>query len=189
MATSKSGRRATIAGVGSVEQLAFVPEDFDAAIAFWTQTMGVGPFYLLRHIPLVNAKYYGQPTEIDSTVALSYWGDLQIEIIKQHNDDPSSYKEWVDKKRDGVHHIRVDVEDIEKARKLCEDAGGVAACEGEVMGQGHFIYFDMGDNGPMVEVVWLDKSFNSLFDFIKQAARNWDGTDPVRDLPSDSPWE
>ena len=33
-----------LAKLGEVMQIAFVPEDFEGAMRFWTQVMGVGPF-------------------------------------------------------------------------------------------------------------------------------------------------
>lgn len=34
-----------LAKLGPVMQMAFVSADFDRALAFWTKTMGVGPFF------------------------------------------------------------------------------------------------------------------------------------------------
>jgi hypothetical protein len=80
-----------IAALGDIMQLAFVPEDFDAAVAHWTQTMGVGPFFIIEGIHLDGMKYRGQPTEAVFDLALAYWGDLQIELIRRRrsgDDDP-----------------------------------------------------------------------------------------------------
>ena len=66
-----------IAALGDIMQLAFVPEDFDAAVKHWTETMGVGPFFLIEGIHLEGMKYRGQPTDAVFDLALAYWGDLQ----------------------------------------------------------------------------------------------------------------
>ena len=52
----------SIAEIGPVMQIAFVPDDFDAALAHWTQVMGVGPFYLLERIVLSDMRYKGEPS-------------------------------------------------------------------------------------------------------------------------------
>lgn len=82
-----------IARIGEVMQLAFVPADFDAALAHWLK-VGAGPFFALDHVKLDEVRYRGQPAEIDFSMVLGYWGDLQIELIRQHNAAPSIYKTW-----------------------------------------------------------------------------------------------
>ena len=49
----------TISSLGEIMQLAFVPSDFDAAVKYWTEVMGVGPFYLIENIHLDGMKYKG----------------------------------------------------------------------------------------------------------------------------------
>ena len=46
------GTKTGIAALGEIMQLAFVPDDFDAAVKHWTQVMGVGPFFLMEGIHL-----------------------------------------------------------------------------------------------------------------------------------------
>ena len=73
-------------------QIAFVPEDFDAAITYWTEVMGVGPFFLIENIQLPDSRYLGEPNHCNFSIALAYWGDVQIELIRQENDAPSIYR-------------------------------------------------------------------------------------------------
>ena len=60
-----------IAALGDIMQLAFVPDDFDAAIAHWTKVMGVGPFFLMEGIHLEGMKYKGEPTDAVFDLALA----------------------------------------------------------------------------------------------------------------------
>ena len=48
MRTLKNGQR--IAQLGAVMQIAYVPADFDAALRFWIDIMGVGPFFVREHV-------------------------------------------------------------------------------------------------------------------------------------------
>lgn len=48
-----------LARLGPVMQLAWLPQDFDAAIQHWTQVMGVGPFFLMENIALEDMRYLG----------------------------------------------------------------------------------------------------------------------------------
>ena len=89
----------------TVRQLAYVVRDLDAALKYWTEVLKVGPFFRFDHCPLLDQRYYGKPSNTDVTLALGNSGDLQIELIYQHNDEPSVYKEFLDAGRVGVHHF------------------------------------------------------------------------------------
>ena len=89
----------------TVRQLAYVVRDMDAALKYWVDVLHVGPFFVFEHCPLLNQRYYGKPSNVDVTLALGNSGALQIELIYQHNDEPSVYKEFLDAGRVGVHHF------------------------------------------------------------------------------------
>ena len=93
-------------------QLAYVPADFDAALKFWIETVGAGPFWALDHVKLDDLTYEGAPADVDFSMAIGYWGELQIELIRQHNDAPSIYKAWRDEGREGLHHVCILVDDM-----------------------------------------------------------------------------
>jgi catechol 2,3-dioxygenase-like lactoylglutathione lyase family enzyme len=175
--------RHPIAGLGEVMQLAYVPADFDAALKFWTETIGAGPFFALDHVRLEDCKYCGQPADIDFSMALGNWGDIQIELIRQHNDAPSIYKAWRDEGREGLHHVCILVDDMDAARTACAAAGAVVAQEGKVAGGGEVIYVDTGGGpGTLVEILKPGPGAPGLFSMIREAARGWDGRDPLRRL-------
>jgi catechol 2,3-dioxygenase-like lactoylglutathione lyase family enzyme len=169
--------------MGKVMQLAFVPQDFDAALRYWTETMGVGPFFSMAHISLPNCRYEGQPSEIDFSIAIAYWGDMQIELVRQHNDAPSIYKRWRDEGRDGLHHVCIVVDDLTHARAVCAAAGARVAQEADVAGGGAVIYVDTGAGpGSLVEIIQLPQSSLDGFAWMREQCRQWDGSDPVRKL-------
>jgi hypothetical protein len=174
---------ALIAQLGAVMQIAFVPADFDAALRHWTETMGVGPFFRLDHVQLLNTRHEGEPVEIDFSIAISYWGDLQVELVQQHNDAPSIYKRWRDEGRDGLHHVCIVVDDLAEARAVCAAAGARVAQEAEVAGGGAVIYVDTGAGpGGLVEIIQLPQSTLDGFAWMREQCRQWDGSDPVRPL-------
>ncbi|MFL0355276.1 VOC family protein [Erythrobacter sp. GH1-10] len=173
------GTTTGIAALGEVMQLAFVPDDFDAAVKHWTETMGAGPFFLIENIHLDGMKYKGAPTDAVFTLALAYWGDIQIELIRPENDAPSIYSgEYA--ATEGVHHVCILVDDIAKARRVCADQGAEVVIEGK-FGSSEVIYVDPGQGtGHLVEILQQDPDGPDLFGLIKQAGENWDGSDPIR---------
>lgn len=176
-------RAHSITSLGEVMQLAYVPGDFDAALKFWIETMGAGPFFALDHVALEDVHYQGKPANIDFSLVLGYWGDIQIELIRQHNDTPSIYKSWRDEDHEGLHHVCILVDDMAAARTAVANAKARIAQEGKVSGGGEVIYVDTGGGlGTMVEILKPAPGGREFFAMMRDAARNWDGKDPVRRL-------
>lgn len=169
-----------IAAIGGVMQLAYVPRDIDAAVRFWTQTMGVGPFFRMPHIRYKAARYMGQPSNIDFSVLIAQWGEVQVELIEQHCDSPSIYRSWLDAGHEGVQHVCIVTDSIARARATCEAAGAVIAQEILLDGAEAFYADTGGGPGTMVEVIEPSPAILGSFAFIRRAAEGWDGSDPVR---------
>jgi methylmalonyl-CoA/ethylmalonyl-CoA epimerase len=175
-------RSPLVAQLGEIMQLAFVPRDFDSALGFWTKTMGVGPFFLREHVALDDLRYRGEPTDPDFDVAIAYWGEIQVELIRQHNDAPSIYRGSPEAEREGLHHVCLVVDDLDHARAVCREAGAAVIQEGRLPG-GAVIYVDPGDGSPtLVEIIQLPPAGVQGFAYMREQARNWDGADPVRRL-------
>ncbi len=171
-----------VAGLGAIMQLAYVPADFDAALQHWIG-LGAGPFFALDHVKLDNVKYKGEASNIDFSMVIGYWGDLQIELIRQHNDAPSIYKAWRDEGREGLHHVCLLTDDMAAARAACAAAGAVVVQEGDVPGGGSVIYVDTGGGpGTMVEILKPSEGGPQFFAFMRETHRTWDGSDPIRKL-------
>lgn len=173
--------RSVFSALGPVMQLAYVPSDFDAAVAHWTGRMGVGPFHLVENIHLEGMRYLGQPTDARFSLALAYWGDLQIELIRPENDAPSIYTGPYGV-RDRLHHVCVLVDDLDEAYRVCAATGATVALEGR-FGSSRVLYADPGTGpGHLVEVLQRATEGPDLFAIIREACRSWDGRDPLRRL-------
>jgi len=170
----------SIKALGDIIQLAYLPEDFDAAVTYWTETMGVGPFFLIENVRLGEMRYRGVPTEAIFSIAIAYWGNIQIELIRPENDAPSIYSgEYAVKDR--LHHICIFVDSIADARRACAEAGAEVLIEGKVGDSGEVIYVDAGGGpGHVIELLQPMAGSEGLFDMMRDAARTWDGSDPLR---------
>ncbi len=169
-----------IKSIGPVMQIAFVPADFDAALRHWTQVMGVGPFFMLENIQFEDSRYLGAPNECLFSIALAYWGDLQVELIRQENDAPSIYRGVAGQ---GLHHICLITDDIAAARATAQAAGATLLVEGKVGADGAVIYVDTGGGpGSIVEVLQPASGMLDLFAMIRESSVNWDGSEPLRRL-------
>ena len=168
--------------LGEIIQIAYLPSDFDATLKYWTETVGVGPFFLLENVQLGDMKYRGQPSDAVFSIAIGYWGDIQIELIRTDSTAASLYVgEYA--VRDRLHHVCVFVDDIAKARRACAEAGAEVIVEGKVGEDGAVIYVDPGQGpGHVIEYLQPMSGAAVLFQGMKDAARDWDGSDPIRVL-------
>mgnify|MGYP002733860179 CR=1 FL=1 len=173
---------------GATAQLGLVVRDFDAAIAHWSQVHGVGPFFHFRQVEVADYRYRGQsgPAPVVS-IAFGYSGDLQVEIICQHNDAPSCYTEFLDSGREGIHHISAfhDSAGFDAAHAAISASGSAPLHEGSIGGI-RFAYFDT-DTQPAACVCEISESgipaIAELFAGFRQAAYDWDGSEPLRPMP------
>ena len=67
----------------TITQNAHVVVDIHEAMERWMKVMGIGPFFFMEKIELVDIIYRGEPSHLEVVAALAFAGDLQIELIEQ----------------------------------------------------------------------------------------------------------
>jgi methylmalonyl-CoA/ethylmalonyl-CoA epimerase len=162
---------------GTVRQLGHVVADLDASVAAWTTKLGVGPWTIMRNIPLQSV-YLGKPTVPVIDIALSYRGDVQIELIQQKNDAASPYRTYIDRGQFGLHHIafvceRIDDDVAQAQRQRLE-----LVFEINMPGGGRYVYFKSPVPGEQTFVEFLEATgtIKQMFEHGVPAAAAWDGT-------------
>ena len=93
--------------VGRIAQLSSVVPDLSRAIKEHSQTMPVGPWFVLERIPITGGLYRDKPVEVNVSVAIAYCGALQIELIQENSSEPSIFNEAIRSSGYGVHHYGV----------------------------------------------------------------------------------
>lgn len=174
---------------GEMRQIAFVVRDLDRALRYWTEVMGVGPFFLLRDLVPENFHYRGEPSPAPRiTLALGNSGDVQIELVHQHDDRPSAYRDFLAARHEGSQHVSSWVTRAEygPARERILASGVKIAHEGSMPGSGiRFVYFETGD-GPGGLLYEMSEAKEppvcDMMLMIRDEARTWDGADPVREV-------
>jgi methylmalonyl-CoA/ethylmalonyl-CoA epimerase len=172
-----------LSSIGPVMQMSYVPADFDSAIAHWTTNMGVGPFFLIEKVQLANTRFLGQPSDAVFTVALSYWGDMQIELIRPENNAPFIFHGEYLPPDGALHHVSLMTDDMDKALAVAGACGATLLVEGDVGPESKAVYLDSGRGpGGIVEITCFAEEHLAFFAMVRQACADWDGTDPVRPL-------
>jgi len=166
---------------GAVRQIGYVVHDLDEAIANWLR-LGVGPWFVLRG-QTQSGLYRGQPCTVTVSIAFANSGDLQIELIRQEDDTPSIYTEFLESGRDGFHQLAWWASDFDAALRSVQDAGWPIVWSGGGDGGTRYAYFEP-PAGPatIIELMEATPATTGLAALVRQAADSWDGTDPIRAL-------
>lgn len=166
---------------GPIMQNAFVVPDLEAAVDHWTRVMHVGPFYLFEHVPFAEIYFRGKPAKIDMSAAIAYSGDLQIELIYQHDDAPSIYTEFSRGGRSGLQHMGVMTDSVDGDLEQLARIGVEPIQHGRTGWGARFAYVSTDFHpGGMMELIENGSAILGAFKVIRDAAEDWDGSEPLR---------
>jgi len=167
---------------GPIRQNAYVVHDLEESMRQWL-SIGIGPWTVLPSFAQSDSRFRGQVTAPVVSIAFANSGDLQIELIHQEDESPSIYKEFTDGGRTGFHHIAFWSEDFDATMARAEGAGWPVVHSGSGGGMAKFAYLDPGGfTSTAVEIMELNGVTRWMTELVRDAARDWDGTDPVRSL-------
>jgi hypothetical protein len=85
-------------------QMCYVVPDIRAAMNTWIDKLKVGPWFLLDHFTGTDPKYRGRDSTADVSIAMSFAGHMNIELIQPNDHAPSVYREWIERRGYGFHH-------------------------------------------------------------------------------------
>ena len=166
----------------AIVQLAWVVNDLEEAAHRFHRLYGCGPFLMNRHIKLGDPRYRGAPVRTDFSTALAQAGDVQIELIVQHDDTPAVYRDLHAAGADGFHHVAMIVPDVAQEVARYQALGFAAAFTGR-FGSAEFAYVDtVPAIGHMTEILPDNAMLRGFFGMVSRAAEEWDGTDIIREL-------
>ncbi len=167
---------------GKVCQNGYVVRDIEAALKHWTEVLGIGPFFYSERVHLEYFRYHGEPFDLEMSIALANTGDLQIELIQQRNDVPSMYRDFLRSGCEGLHHMSYWTTSYQEDYDRLIAQGFKVGHEGLTAG-GRFVYFDTEMHpGTVIELSDVSGPKGDFFEYVRKAAENWDGTDPIRKI-------
>lgn len=119
-----------------------VPETIDA-------TEGPAKFHITQ------SEYMGKPNpEVNSKLSFfDVGGAMAIELIEP-NEQPSTWREFLDEHGEGIHHVAFVVDSIDKRMPACEEFGMKLVQKGNfAAGDGRYAYMDA--SGPLKMMIEL----------------------------------
>lgn len=166
---------------GQIMQMAYVVEDLEASIKWWASEARTGPWFVIDNFLAPGQIYRGQPSRADARIAMSFAGHMNIELIQPLDQEPSVYKEHIDRRSFGFHHVGIAFTDMAAAIADYESRGYALAYDAPVPTGGSVAYMDDGHNDPgFIELLPVTPGMEETFTRIWRAAQNWDGTGLIR---------
>jgi hypothetical protein len=166
---------------GRIAQIGYVVRDIDAAMDNWVKH-GVGPWFYVDRVQTDYFRYRGVDSDMQMSVALANSGDVQLELIQPRNDAPSMYKDFLDSGREGAQHIAYWSNDFQTLLDRALAEGYTIGQEGSIGGaHGRFAYLDTEvEQGTVIEISDISGPKGQFFQYIRDVAATWDGSDPIR---------
>jgi len=166
---------------GQIVQMAYVVQRIRPAIDWWIKDGGAGPFFLLDSFTGPEQLYRGQATGADVSIAMSFAGHMNVELIQPKDNKPSVYKEIIDRRGYGLHHLGLACEDVEAERFKYEGRGYHVVFSTPVPSGGTVYFMGDGANSPaFIELIPANEGTDDMFTRYWKASIDWDGKDPIR---------
>ena len=168
---------------GAIMQVAFTVPDLLVAVEQWAQVLAIGPFFALEHFHLDEFRYRGRPCKADFSLAIAFSGSMSFELIQQHDASPSVYRELIERRGYGFHHVALATIDFDAELTRLTAGGSAVAMSGVVpVGAGsRLAYVDTCDLiGGMTELIEVNAAVEGLFTQLRDAAATWDGKEALR---------
>lgn len=156
----------------SLHQVAFVVRDLEAAQKFFNQSMGVQRFHVYDDFSdqVTDKRLRGRPVEQKVRLSIAYSGETQIELI-QHISGETCYKEFLDRRGEGLHHLGFFLNDRSKYEGALDamGRGGYQQLMSGKMGDSSYCYFDTeAAIGSIMELVYLSPDGRAMMERIKR---------------------
>ena len=162
--------------VQSPIQIAWVTADIGATETALTGLLGVRKWVRIPdvHFAPDDCSYRGAPADFVAHIALSYLGDMQLELIEPVRGQ-NIYSDFLRDQGPGLHHLCVEAENLERFDAALVDAaaqGAPVVQQGVIPGGMHFAYVAAPQAGvPFVEIAYVSPEMKSFYEYIKQEQR------------------
>jgi methylmalonyl-CoA/ethylmalonyl-CoA epimerase len=135
----------------NLRQVAIVVRDLEKTVSR-LESLGIGPFK--RTVAPDGAEglfFRGKILDRDKSFVTSL-GSIEFEIIEPDN-TPSPWKEFLDTKGEGIHHLAFQVDDVEKEVNRLTSQGAELILTGKIKGKLGAAYVDLKAGNILVELI------------------------------------
>jgi catechol 2,3-dioxygenase-like lactoylglutathione lyase family enzyme len=168
-----------------VRQIAYFVPDVRAAALAHAKAFGSGPYFVADNIPLATTLHRGREAVFDHSSAYGQWGEMMVEFMQQNNPGPSVLHDMYPEGsgRQGLHHLAILVDNLDRAEKALNDAGFPTALRASMTDGFTFLMIDtVAVLGHMIELYEKAPRMIGFYDFVRDAAKDFDGKDIIRNI-------
>jgi hypothetical protein len=168
-----------------VRQIAWFVPDIESSARAHSASFGSGPFFTFHHVPLNWSEHRGQRVTHDHSSVYGQWGDVMVEFVAQHGDNPSAFHDMfpAGSSAQGLHHMAIWVDDLDTAIADFGAQDMPLAQLSEVTSGTRYAFVDATASlGHMLELYEPSEQLTGFYDMVRNAAKDWDGSDPIRKL-------
>jgi hypothetical protein len=161
----------------SIIQVAYTVDDIQEGMRRYSDLLHIGPWFLIG--PFVPAKgvYRGMVTKMKLSLAVAFAGEVMVELIEQHDQEPSVYQETLKARgAHGFHHWAIGARDFDATAAQYKSKGYQEAFSDLSPRGVRIVYLDTSRDLPgMLEIIEMTADVEEQYRRMYQAAREWDG--------------
>ena len=135
--------------LSKLSHVGVVVRDIDKAVKRLS-SLGIGPFESLSVPPMI-AKFRGKPFTPDCKTLIAKIGEIGLELLEPGKGE-SPWREFLDNKGEGIHHIAFDVDDIDEVVAKLTEQGACVILTGKLRGRLKSAYVDLGIGGIILSL-------------------------------------
>ena len=163
-----------------IHHLGYAVENLEDAILDAVRTLGAGPFFLMKDIPLTTTSL-GEPALFAHSSAFGQWGDTALEFMQIHHCAPQRVADAMRQPTPALNHIAYAAPSLEAARDALTDLGLPPFLQAQVGDIEFTMHSARAVCGHNVELHDDNASFRGFWEQIRVASIGWNGRDPIRD--------
>lgn len=139
-----------------INQIGIVTQNLEKMINDYEKILKIGPFLILDRKDQI-AIYNDKEIKFSTKTALARFGNIQIEINNVYKGE-TPHTDWIKKRGEGLHHLGIFTENIERSLIIAESRGIKPFFQGNTQGV-RFVYLD------------TESMFGYIYEFIQLRKR------------------
>ncbi len=166
-----------------IVQVAYFVSDARTSAQRMAETVGAGPFFFIPRIELAWGEHRGKSQTFLHSSAYGQWGEIMVEFVQQDEEGPSPFRDMYEPGEEGIHHVATMVDSQSEAYGHYQAHGFEVAAKAETSTGTEFAFIDaVSSLGHMIEIYEKSDQLLGFYSMVKQASKEWDGSDPVRSI-------
>jgi hypothetical protein len=162
---------------GTIAQIAYSVQDIEREMLRYSEQLHVGPWFVWGPFVPPEGVYRGQPTTPTFTVGHAFAGHLMVELIEQHDDSPSVFRE----RGYGFHHWAMITKAFDEDLARYKALGYEEAFSDRLPTGSRVMYLDATRDFPgMIELLEHTDAQEAAYTEMYRASIGWDGENPIR---------